>query len=346
MQLQTRKNITALELAMAKQYGVESVSQKFNVSPSQAQKIIAAAKQENTFLSKINVLTVKNQKGEAIRLDVTGMIASTTDTAANDRAPADQHSLGGTPYLCLQVNFDTFIKYETLDAWAHDQKFKKLVAEQTRKQISANQIQVGFWGETRVANSSAVTNPKGQDVAQGWLSKVKVQAPQNYLTGGATANEIRLGEGTGHDYINLDAMVNDIKQMIEPEFEDDGDLVAIIGSELLAHEKAKFYDAHGNTPSEKAKIEDRQIIGTYGGLPAYKIPFFPPRGVMVTSFKNLSIYIQADSIRRLMLDNPKRDRYETYQSQNMDYVIEELGKIAAVEHKNVKLTTDGGNTWS
>jgi len=342
----TRKKVTELELAMAAQYEIDSVAQKFNVTPNAAQKLIAAAKLENSFLNRINTVLVTNQQGEAIRIDATGMIAGVTDTSANDRNPIEPHSLGGTPYSCQQVDFDTAIKYATLDAWAHDKNFKKLVASQTRKQISANQITIGFWGETRAANSDPVTNPKGQDVAVGWLKKLELQAPANFLTEGATLGQIRIGEGTGTDYINLDAAVNDVKQLIEPEFEDDGDLVVIIGSELLAAEKAKFYDTHGNTPSEKAKIEDKQVIGTYGGLPAYKVPHFPARGILITSFKNLSIYIQKDSIRRLMLDNVKRDRYETYQSQNMDYVIEELGKIAAVAHANVKLTTDGGTTWA
>jgi len=76
------------------------------------------------------------------------------------------------------------------------------------------------------------------------------------------------------------------------------------------------------------------------------VPYFPGRGIMVTSFKNLSIYIQKDSVRRLYDDNPKRDRYETYQSQDMDYVIEELGKIAAIKWQNVKLSDDGGTTWA
>ncbi len=345
MLLATRKKVNELEKALAEQYQVENVAQKFNVTPNGAQKMIAAAKLENSFLSKINVVPVSEQTGEAIRIDVAGMIAGTTDTDTNDRVPGEAHSLGGTPYHCQKVDFDTALKYATLDAWAHDKNFKKLVAEQTRKQISSNQITIGFFGESRSANSDATANPKGQDVAVGWLKKLETQAPQNFLTQGKNTGQIRIGEGTGTDYINLDAAVNDVKQLIEAEFEDDGDLVAIIGSELLAAEKAKFYDTHGNTPSEKAKIEEKQVIGTYGGLPAYKVPHFPQRGIMITSFKNLSIYIQKDSIRRMMIDNPKRDRYETYQSQNMDYVIEELGKIAAVAHKNVKLTTDGGSTW-
>ena len=340
----TRKQVTALELAVATQYGADNVKETFSITPAKVQKILTAARLENTFLNRINMVLVKNQQGDAIRVDATGMIAGTTDTDNQDRAPKDPHSLGGTSYNCQQVNFDTLIKYATLDAWAHDPKFKALVAAQTRKQISANQIQIGFYGESRAATSDPAANPKGQDVAIGWLKKLETENAENFLTEGKVAGEIRIGEGG--DYINLDVAVNDIKQMIEPEFEDDGDLVAIIGSELLAADKAKFYTENGNTPSEKMRIEDKQVIATYGGLPAYKVPYFPGRGIMVTSFKNLSIYIQKDSVRRLYDDNPKRDRYETYQSQDMDYVIEELGKIAAIKWQNVKLSDDGGTTWA
>nr|OED55516.1 hypothetical protein BEI47_14840 [Aliivibrio fischeri] len=41
----------------------------------------------------------------------------------------------------------------------------------------------------------------------------------------------------------------------------DADLVAIIGTDLLSYDKAKFYAEYDNTPSEKAHIEDKQ----YGG---------------------------------------------------------------------------------
>lgn len=340
MQLNTKKQVKKLELAIAKQHNIDSVAEKFNVSPSAAQKMIEAAQTNNDFYSRINVITVVNQKGEAIRVGVTGMIGSTTDTDAEDRTPMDALSLGGTPYLCEQINFDTFMKYATLDAWAHQKNFKTLVANQTRKNIVSTQIMIGFFGESRAAKSDPVANPKGQDVAKGWLTKLEEQAPEQVLVEGANVGEIRIG--TGGDYLNLDAAVNDVKQAIDDPFIEDEDLVAIIGSELLAADKAKFYDEHGNTPSEKARIEDRQVIGTYGGLPAYRVPNFPSRGILVTSFKNLSIYIQQDSVRRLMLDNPKRDRYENYQSQDMDYVIEELGKAAAVKHANVKLPAGAG----
>ncbi len=340
----TREQVGSLELAVAKQFGVDNVAQTFSISPNKAQKVIAKARLENSFLSKINVVLVKNQQGEALAIDAVGMIAGTTDTSSNDRAPKDPHSIGGTPYHCQQINFDTLIKYQTLDAWAHEPNFKKLVVSQTRKQVSTNQIQIGFYGESRTATSDPATNPLGQDVAVGWLKKLEEQHSESFLTQGENEGEIRIGEGG--DYKNLDVAVNDVKQLIEAEFEDDPDLVAVIGAELLANDKAKFYDEHGNTPSEKARIEDKQIIATYGGLPAHKIAHFPSRGILITSFRNLSIYIQKDSVRRALVDNAKRDQYETYQSQEMDYVIEELGKMAAVKYQNVKLTDDGGETWS
>lgn len=342
MQKFTRTKLNALYQAMQDQYEIDNVAEEFSVSPARAQTIIEAAKQQSSFLSKINVITVKPQTGEAISVNATGMIASRTNTDNNDREPRDPHVLGGTPYHCDNIDFDTFIKHQTLDAWAHKANFQELVAKQTRKQINSNMIMIGFWGETKASDSDPVANPKGQDLAIGWFKKLEDQALENIMVEAVeSSGEIKIGEGG--DFANLDVAVNAVKSMIEPEFEDDGDLVVIIGSQLLSMEKDKFYNDHGNTPSEKGKIEDQQVIGTYGGLPAFKVPHFPNRGILVTSFDNLSIYIQEDSIRRTVIDNVKRRRLETYQSQNMDYVIEELGKAAAVKHSHVKLKNTAGN---
>lgn len=343
MNQNTRLKFNAMLQALASQYNVEDPTRTFSVTPSAAQTITAKTKEEIDFLGKINVAGVKAQKGEAIGLNATGMIASTTDTSAGDRTPRDVLGMSGTPYLLEQVNFDTYIKHQTLDAWAHKPNFKGLVAQQIRRQIGLNKISIGWYGESRAATSDPVANPKGEDVAKGWIQKLREQYAENFLAEGGTTGQIRIGEGG--DYINLDEAVNDVKQMIDAEFEDDADLVVIVGSELLAAERAKFYAAHGNTPTEKAKIEDQQVIGSFGGLPAYKVPQFPGRGIVVTSFDNLSIYYQEDSIRRRIEENSKRDRIETYQSENIDFVIEQLGKMAAVEFKNVKLTNDGGTTW-
>ncbi|MNP51681.1 Phage major capsid protein, P2 family [compost metagenome] len=124
--------------------------------------------------------------------------------------------------------------------------------------------------------------------------------------------------------------------MIDPVFRDEGDLIAIIGSDLLAHDKGKLYASQGQTPTEKERIEDAQVIATYGGLPAFLIPFFPAKGILVTSWANLSIYFQDTSWRRHLLENPKRSRVEDYNGRNEGYVIEQLGKFAYLESDGVE----------
>jgi hypothetical protein len=111
----------------------------------------------------------------------------------------------------------------------------------------------------------------------------------------------------------------------------------------LSYTKARFYQENANKPTEKSRIEDQQVIGTFGGLPTYKVPHFPARGILITSFSNLSMYIQADSIRRQILDNPRRDQVESYQSENIDYVIEDLSKVALAESANIKLLDVSGD---
>ncbi|MFA0704535.1 P2 family phage major capsid protein, partial [Vibrio sp. 10N.222.48.A3] len=270
-------------------------------------------------------------------LGVTGMIASRTDTSgAGKRTPKDHSSMGAMPYMCEQVNFDTALRYAKVDAWAHHKNFNTLLSKATREQIDANKITIGWYGESVADNTDASANPNGEDVNKGWFQAMRDHNAARLIKQGKNVGEVRIGQGG--DFINLDLAVLETKNLLHDACENDSNLVAIIGSDLLAYDKAKFYEAHGNTPSEKGKIQELQVIGTYGGLPAVKVPGFPSTGIMVTSYDNLSIYIQEGSIRRSTgKKNDEKDQIENFESMNMAYVIEELGKAAAIEFKNVKL---------
>lgn len=169
-----------------------------------------------------------------------------------------------------------------------------------------------------------------EDVNKGWLQQARELIPEQVLDKGADPTKIELG--VGGDYVNLDALVHDVKQMIDPVFRDAGDLIAIIGSDLLAADKGKLYANQAGTPTEKERIEGAQVIATYGGLPSYVVPFFPSNAVVVTSWDNLSIYFQDTSWRRHVIENPKRSRVEDYNGRNEGYVIEQLEKFAAAEN--------------
>ncbi|WP_139291741.1 P2 family phage major capsid protein, partial [Moritella viscosa] len=135
--------------------------------------------------------------------------------------------------------------------------------------------------------------------------------------------------------------------LLDPVFASTNDLIAIVGNELIAGDQARLYAQNGNTPSEKVKIEMRQVISTYGGLPTFTVSNFPPRGIMVTSFDNLSIYILNNSIRKSVgVRNDKRDQVENFECMSMAYVVEQLGKAAALEFDNVKLKKQGSDIWA
>ncbi|TCT42635.1 P2 family phage major capsid protein [Vibrio crassostreae] len=342
MQKQTKTKLSAYVKAVAAQNDVDDATEKFNVSPNGTQRIIAAIRESSWFLSKINIISVKNQKGESIGLGVTGMIASRTDTSGSGkRTPKDHSSMGAMPYMCEQTNFDTALRYAKLDAWAHHKNFNALISKATREQIDANKITIGWYGVSVAKNTDASANPNGEDVNKGWFQAMRDHNAERLITTGQKADgEIRIGEGG--DFINLDLAVLETKNLLHDACENDSNLVAIIGSDLLAYDKAKFYEAHGNTPSEKGKIQELQVIGTYGGLPAVKVPGFPSTGIMVTSYDNLSIYIQEGSVRRSAgKKNDEKDQIENFESMNMAYVLEEVGKAAAIEFKNVKLWING-----
>ncbi|WAE53249.1 phage major capsid protein, P2 family [Stutzerimonas frequens] len=330
-----RLKFSALAVAIASTYGVETVREEFNVTPTHAQTLNEKITHSSAFLSRINVIPVSEIKGEKVMLGTSGTVTGRTDTSNADRVARNVLGLDGQGYELFETHSDVALKYASIDAWAKFPNFPQRYSAAVQKQIALDRIMIGWNGTSAAATTDRVANPLLQDVNKGWLQIAREQAPEQVLAQGAkVAGKIQIG-ATG-DYANLDALVHDVSLMIDEEFRDGGDLIAIVGRELLAHDKAKLYAAQGDTPTEKERIEMAQVIATYGGLPTFTCPHFPSRGVVVTSWDNLSIYFQDTSWRRHIQENPKRSQVEDYNSRNEGYVIEQLGKFAAIESANVE----------
>lgn len=337
MKTESQTKLSAFKESVQTLYGVSDASETFNVSPAASQTLIDDVKETDDFLTHINIVTVDNLIGEAIGLGVGRMIASRTDTSGgNERKTRSVYDLTPMPYECTQTNFDTHITYNQLDAFAHLKNFEERVN---------NKIRVGFYGTSVAKNTDIEANPNGEDVNEGWIEALRKHKPENVLSEVVLdSNEIRIGEGG--DFVNLDLAVLTIKNLLDHVFSSTNDLIAIVGNELVASDQARLYAQNGNTPSEKAKIEMRQVISTYGGLPTYTVSNFPPRGIMVTSFDNLSIYILNNSIRKSVgVKNDKKGRIENFECMSMAYLVEQLGKAATVEFDNVKLKKSGSDVW-
>jgi P2 family phage major capsid protein len=322
-----------LQVAMAASYGVATTAKMFSVEPSTAQELNDKITAKADFLERINVVPVSEIKGEKVFIGVNGPVTGRTNTKTTDREAKDASDLDNSQYELASTESDVGLPYAKIDAWAKFPDFQDRYSGAVQKRIAQDRIVIGFHGTHAAPQTDIVANPKLQDVNKGWLQQLREQAPQQVLKEGKEAGKVTLG--AGGDYPNLDALVHDTKQMVDEVLREDGDLVAIIGSDLLAADKAKLYTKQGDTPTEKERIENAQVIATYGGLPSFSVPNFPVDAVLVTSWDNLSIYYQDSSWRKQTVENPKRSRVEDYNSRNEGYVIEQLEKIALTE--NVEL---------
>jgi P2 family phage major capsid protein len=342
MKPNTKAKYLSFCVAMAATYGVTSVAENFDVNPTIGQVLQDAIAEEDTFLKMINTVPVDEIKGQKVLGGVSGIVGKRTDTEANDRVPQSVLVLGSKDYELHSTEFDTYITWAKLDSWAKFPDFNERYGKYVRRAIAIARVKVGWYGTHAAAVTDPDTYTKGEDVNIGWFQILRdYKSGSQWFEEGETAGEIRIG--AGGDFVNLDAAAHACKQMIHENYRDGTDLVLLVGSELLALDKAALYEAQGDTPSEKERIANEKVTRTYAGLKAITPSGFPGRGLMVTSLDNLSFYYQSGSQRRQVKDKAERNRIEDFNSANEGYVIEDEEKAAGFEFANVKLKS--GAAW-
>lgn len=325
MRLDTRKHFNEYTKTLAELNGVPSVMEKFVVAPTIQQKLEERIQLSSEFLKAINVFGVMEQEGEKIGMDASGTIAGRTNTANADRVPREMHALDSNKYRCEKTDFDTAIKYATLDSWAKFPDFQAKLRDMIVKRQALDRIMIGFNGTSVAATTDRVANPLLQDVNKGWIQHFVEQAPARVMTEVVAASgAVKVGAGAGHDYVNLDALVFDVRNnLIAPTFRQDPSLVVICGTALMADKY--FPIINQNQRPEDMLVMDMLVSQKrIGGLPGVQVPFIPDNTLMITPLKNLSIYWQEGSRRRTVFDNAKRDQIENYESSNEAYVVEDF----------------------
>lgn len=334
MRNETRKQYEAYLGRIAELNGMtrDAVQSKFTATPSVQQTLENKIQESSDFLSKINIYGVDEQEGEKIGMSVAGPIAGTTDTSAADRQTRDVSALDDHTYRCTQTNYDTHISYGRLDQWAKFPDFQQRLTSMIIQRIALDRIMIGFNGTSRAATSDRNANPLLQDVNLGWLQKIRDDSPDRWLKESASGtNKLSIG-GEQDEYKTLDALVFDlVNSMIDPWYQDDTALVALCGRSLLSDKYFPIVNAKRD-PSEQLASDIIISQKRVGNLPAVRVPFFPANAVLVTRLDNLSLYYQSGAQRRAVIDNPKRDRIETYQSSNDAFVVEDYGCSAFAEN--------------
>jgi P2 family phage major capsid protein len=336
MRNETRKLFNGFKHRIAQLNGIDDASESFAVNPEVNQTLEKRTQQSSEFLSKINFEFVDAQEGEKVGVGVTGTTASTTDTTAQEREAVDISDLNQFRYRCEQTNYDTSIRYAKLDAWRHKKNFQTLLRDALIKQKALDRIMIGFNGTHRAPTSNKTTYPLLQDVNKGWLQHYREDAPERVMNEGTVTPGKIIIASNGGDYKNLDALVYDaVENLIDPVYSEDTDLVVICGRGLL-HDK--YFPIANEADKNTEKVAGQILLAkkSIGELPAYRVPYFPKGAMLITSFSNLAIYIQNETARRQIIDNPKRDRIEDFQSANEAFVVERYDAGCLIENIEVR----------
>ena len=314
---------------------VETTS-TFTVDPSVQQTLESKMQESSEFLTKINVLGVDQQEGEKVGLGISGTIAGRTDTSTGtERKPASVADVSSNRYRCEQTNFDTFIAYSTLDAWAKFPDFQARLAMSIVRRQALDRIAIGFNGTRAEKTTDRGANPLLQDVNIGWIQQFKNNAPQRVMTEHKTPGKLIVGTSDQADYKNLDALVYDALTLLDPWYRANPGLV-VMASRALIHDKYFPLVNSDQRPTDQLATDTIMTQRRIGSLPAYEVPYLPAGKLVITAFENLSLYYQTESRRRFLIDQPQFNRIANFESSNDAYVVEDYGFGAVVENITIE----------
>ncbi|MBV7387229.1 phage major capsid protein, P2 family [Pasteurellaceae bacterium TAE3-ERU1] len=278
--------------------------------------------EKNNFLRLINLIVTDVVSGFSPGLALP--MPSVIDTSQHAREPENNYFTQPKPFECQQINFDYQLTYSKLDYLAayYD---RDLIAEALSnllyRYIFNGLLMIGFNGKQRNSlKSDSRTNPKGEDVAKGWLQKLREEKGNNVIASAAI--------GKSQDYANIHQVIKAMLAKI-PEPLRSSNLIAICGRNALP-------DVEFDSDWEDFSAENNALFTlsrrTIGGLKAIIIPCFPAASVLVTRLDNLTLYLHHPSIKKTLEEVPARNLINNYTSLRADFVLEDANAAVLVEN--------------
>lgn len=295
-----------------------SLGYKITTLESEQEKNFFAKLQENDLFQLLNIIPVHYEYGEAVGL--IQAMPGTTNTNKFDRLP--KLAASRLKYRCQQMNFDSRIRFDKLDNFTQsDLNFVETFESYLDLHLLSGVLMVGLNGTHQSNNSNPETAPLGEDVAKGWLQKIREHA-QNH-NGQSVLN---VGEiGANGTYKTLNKAVKAGIAKIKPIYVD-GDLIAICGSDVTPD------NAIENNKDGLGGQFITRLQKLIGGCKAVTIPHFPSNAILLTRLDNLSLYVHRNNVRRGWIDGSELDSIYHYFSFNVDFVVENFEACALLEN--------------
>lgn len=338
-----RAALNKLYAFVRKQNGDQDPTRMFNVTPRVAQKLEDRIMQSNAFLKQINSYAVKEITGETLGFGIPKTITkrtSTADSSGNKRRPTDPTGLVSSTYFCHDLEQDTLISWDKIDAWAHLEDFYPRIRNLSVFAKARDRLKIAWHGQTAAADTNPDKYPELQDVMPGLIQHMISTYPENVLgispgaNGTYTVDEIRVGPGAGaNGYESLEQLAFHMKQeVIDRLYRNSTDLRILAGDDLVVKENTRLYGVDGRMPSEKVARELYLATQQWGGIQREISDEFPARCVFVSALSNLSHYRQEGSLRELYDENDHKAKGVVSYSYQREWLGVEEPPAAAVMH--------------
>lgn len=325
------------------QYNVPMTSllagESFSLEAPKAALLGSNIQQRSDFLQEINMAQVTDIKG----LKLWGATEKgITGRKENERHLATlNHTQSG--YEVFETDSGVLVPWSLFDQFARfGDQLPALFAEYFQNQVALDMLQIGWHGERVATNTS---KDDLSDVNKGWLKLLEEQKSANvYLGKGNKGSEKIKIFGNGDEFSSLDDLAIDLKQGLDLRHQNRTDLVFLVGADLVNAETKYISKTAKLTATERAALGSHKLTSTFGGMQAIIPPNFPAKGAVVTTLKNLSIYTQADSVRRRFENNEDKKGIVTSYYRNEGYVVEDVGLMTAIKAENVVIGEPGKET--
>lgn len=348
-QVTGKKFAKRVQKAVATKYGIKpkDVAESFSLTPTQTQTLNTEVSRGSGFLSLVNVEQRSQKKGQTLRIGRQGPSTKTNNTKGGDsRRPASPRDPHSNEYEMHKTHTDYSMHDDDVSDWSEFPDWAKKYKQAFNETINEDRQIIGFHGTEHVTTSDLTNKPLMQDVNKGWIQLGVERVSANINTGDDNG-VIKIGTKEGDNFANLDEMVHDTYTAI-PMHKRTAGMVAIIGEGLLAAAEGRLYAAQGETPTEKRAMQVKQVIGTYGGLPAITASYFPENAIMITTLKingnsrsNLTLHNQRGTWKRHIQYVPADEATVDWNARWEGYHIDDLGKFAMAKPEIVLISATG-----
>ncbi|HHQ6595627.1 TPA: phage major capsid protein, P2 family [Serratia fonticola] len=324
---------------------------KFSISPPQENQLRLALMQSNWFLPLIT-----NRSTDQIRGQVVNLGDSSMHTGRRKEGRFTKNvNVSGNIYQLFPTDSCVRLSWETLSDWIHsgttDDEFIALVAEFTLRVMANDQVRIGFNGTHVAPETDEDAYPNGEDVNIGWHQIAKnfdtVHAnpatPEVDRIPGFFPRVINPGAGTltlGENGVfkTLDAMASwTISTTIPQQYQNDPDLVLLVGADLVAAEQFRLFQEAGK-PTENMAAQ--MLANTVTGRRVYVAPFLPGKRLVATTLANLQVLTQRGHQYRRAEHVQDRLGFENSWWRNQGYALGDPLMYGAIDEESVVIEAE------